>query len=100
MKASTLQNRLDKRYTGSKATKAYQMVSDMINQTNKTYAVRGAIIRPCYASGSGRFTSNQDHTSAVVNILNLLGIKYQSGNDAPKGGLTGNFIKILTKIEY
>lgn len=72
MKASTLQNRLDKRYTGSKATKAYQMVSDMINQTNKTYAVRGAIIRPllCFRvweiyQQSGSYLSSSKHSKPV-----------------------------------
>lgn len=100
MKATTLQNRLAKRYTGSKSAKAYQMVSDLINQTNKTYMVKDSVIRPCYTSGSGRFTSNQDHSLIVSSLLNLLGIKYETGNDAPKGGATGKYIKILTKIEY
>ena len=29
----------------------------------------------------------------------LLGINFESGNDSPRGGLTGNFFKILTKID-
>lgn len=112
MQATTLKNRLAKNYTASKATKAYHMVTDLINKTNKTYALpygwekveeaktKGLLIRPCYTSGSGRFASNQDHTLAITKLLDLLGVKYETGNDAPRGGLTGNYIKILTKIEY
>lgn len=112
MQATTLKNRLAKKYTGSKSTKAYQIVKDLLEKTNKTYALpygyekkeevntKGLIIHPCYSSGSGRFTTNQDHETAVLSILRTIGVKYDFGNDAPRGGLTGKYIKILTKIEY
>lgn len=103
MKATTLKNRLDKRYTGAKSSIAYKVLVDLIEDTNKTYRIQGInvpIIRPVYTSGTGRFTSNQDHTLAICKLLALLGIKYVSGNDSPRGGLTGNYIRILTKIEY
>lgn len=99
MKNLTLQNRLNKRFNGSKSSKAYQIVSDLISGTNKTYMVSGSIIRPCITSGRGRFTSNMDYTWDTESLLAALGIKFQSGNDSPRGGKTGNFIKILTKIE-
>ena len=100
MKATTLQNRLEKRYTGSKSSKAYQIVKDLINGTNKTYMVKCDLIRPCSTSGSGRFTSNMDYTRETRSLLMLLGIKFDSGNDSPRGGLTGNYFKIITKIDY
>ena len=100
MKATTLQNRLEKRYTGSKNSKAYQIVKDLIDGTNKTYMVYGNMIRPCSTSGRGRFTSNMDYTRETRSLLVLLGIKFEDGNDSPRGGLTGNFFKILTKIDY
>lgn len=100
MKATTLQTRLEKRFTGSKTSKAYQVVKDLISNTNKTYMLNEKRIRPVYVSGSKRFTSNQDHTKAIESILTLLGVKFESGNDASRGGLTGNFIDIKTKIEY
>ena len=60
MKATTLKNRLEKRYNGSKNSKAYQIVKDLINGTNKTYMVYGKVIRPCSTSGTGRFTINKE----------------------------------------
>ena len=98
MKATTLQKRLEKRYTGAKNCKAYQVAQDLINDTRNTYMIHGRRIRPVSTSGSGRFTSNLDYTSQIEGILELLGVKFTSGNDAARGGLTGNFIKIITKI--
>ena len=100
MKTITLQKRLENRYNGSKNSKAYQIVKDLINGTKTTYMVYGNVIRPCATSGRGRFTSNLDYTKDTENLLNLLGIKFESGNDSPRGGLTGNYFKILTKIDY
>lgn len=99
MKTETLQKRLDSRYTGNKTAKSYQIVKDLINGTRKTYMVDGYTIRPVNTSGSGRFTSNLDYTKDTENLLKLLGLKFKVGNDAPRGGLTGNFIEVLTKIE-
>ncbi len=99
MKAETLKNRLEKRYSGSKTAKAYTIIKDLIFGTNKTYMVNDYTIRPVHTSGTKRFTSNLDYTSDVKSLLTLLGVKYKSGNDAPRGGLTGNFIIVLTKIE-
>ena len=98
MKTKTLKNRLEKRYTGSKNTKAYQIVCDLVNGTNNTRMTNGLTIRPCSTSGSGRFTTNLDYTRDVQYLLTLLGVKFVAGNDAPKGGLTGNYI-ILKNLE-
>ena len=62
--------------------------------------LNGKRIRPVYVTDSKRFTSNQDHTKAIESILTLLGVKFESGNDASRGGLTGNFIDIKTKNPY
>lgn len=56
------------------------------------------LIRPCYVTGRGRFIHNADHTSEVCALLDRLGVKYEKGNDAPRGGLTGIYIRIITKI--
>lgn len=98
MKNTTLKNRLEKNYKGSKTSKAYQIISEILGSDKKTYMVFCSIIRPCYTSGSGRFTSNLDYTKDVIELLDLLKVKYEVGNDSPRGGLTGNFIKIITKI--
>ena len=99
MKATTLQKRLDNRYQGSKNTIAYKVVTDVINKTNNSCRIFWEnLIRPVRTSGSGRFTTTLDYTRDVENLLDLIGVKYISGNDAPRGGATGNFIKIITKI--
>ena len=64
-----------------------------------TYMLYENIIRPCYTSGSGRFTTNIDYTDDICHLLDLLKIKYVAGNDSSRGGKCGNFIKILTKID-
>lgn len=76
----------------NKGTKAYRLVMDALTMGNKT-------IRPCHTSGRGRFTSNLDYTSQVLDILRRANIKHSVGNDSPRGGLTGNYI-ILTHIEF
>jgi len=92
MKTQILKTRLEKRFTGAKNSAGYQIVKSILESKNAD------MIRPCYTSGRGRFTTNMDHTQAVENILTLIGVKYESGNDSPRGGKTGNYIKILTKI--
>jgi hypothetical protein len=52
------------------------------------------LIRPCYTTGSGRWTKNSDHADLVRHILSTaLGLTYDHGNDAPRGGGTGQWIK-------
>ncbi len=92
MKTTTLKNRLEKRYNGARNSKAYQIVNSMIEANCK-------IIRTCHTSGSGRYTTNLDYTEEVKRILMLIGVKFESGNDSPRGGKPGNFIKIITKIQ-
>ena len=47
-----------------------------------------------YYTGSGRFTSaaSSDHT--IVSILRAQGYKFTRGNDAPRGGALGDYVKI------
>ena len=75
----------------SKTSIVYRFAQDIISGAKS--------IRPCYTSGSGRFTSNQDHTESLKMLLNKLGIEYTLTNDSPRGGLTGNLITITTKIK-
>jgi hypothetical protein len=56
-----------------------------------------AKVRTCHTSGSGRFTSNIDSHAATVDALNKLGLKFTQGNDAPKGGKTGQWISLNDK---
>lgn len=95
---TTLQKKLAK-LSVNKTSVAYNIVADLVKIEGKnSYKVYGNIIRPVYTSGSGRFCSNQDHTNATANLLLSLGIEFKIGNDSPRGGLTGTFIEVLTKI--
>ena len=59
----------------------------------------GGLIRPVWTSGRGRFCKNMNYTADICAVLDALRVKYETGNDAPRGGLTGCYIKIVTKIE-
>lgn len=92
MKTTTKTTMLKKieKLNPNKTSKAYEYVMSAINGSK--------IIRPCYTNGSGRFITLQDHTLSCKVILNQLGLIYEVGNDAPRGGKTGTFITIKTKI--
>jgi len=80
-----------KKLTSPKGTIAYNLVESVTN--GETF------LRPCYVSGSGRYTSNQDHTDSTKKLLDLLGVEYKFGNNAARGSATGNYISISTKIK-
>ena len=52
-----------------------------------------------YYSGSGRYTSSQSAMSTVTAILDAQGYKYTTGNDAPKGGIMGEYVKV-SKVAF
>lgn len=115
MKTSTLKKRIEKLTDSkkfgtlaiSKSSKVYQILKDIAEGTNKSYCLpygwdgnlKNVKIRPCYASGKGKYTSNQDHSLWLEGSLRRLGLKIETGNDAPRGGATGKYIIIKTKIE-
>ena len=111
MKSTKLNNRLLKLQGISKSSKAYQVVKDLPGmytmksnwgkeQPFSSYIVfKNNLIRPVYTSGSGSHTSYQDHTIAITSLLDKLKVRYVVGNDAPRGGQCGAYIKIITKIE-
>lgn len=100
MKKETLNKRLLKLESVSKSSKAYQVIKELTGEYKiKSYMLSGNIIRPCYTQGSGRHTSVADHTMPICMLLEKLKIKYITGNDAPRGGQCGKYIKILTKLD-
>jgi hypothetical protein len=85
MNTTTFDNRI--KVAGiNKATVAYKLALQLC-QTD-------TFVRPCYTSGTGRFTSNQDHTSATINILKNVGVECVLTNDAARGSATGNVIRL------
>lgn len=90
MKASTITKRLAALVAAKKVQKncsAYRLILQAC-ETGR------AVIRPCWTSGAGRFCSNLDYTATVCRLLDALRVQYVRGNDAPRGGLPGNFIQI------
>ena len=91
--------------TMSKKTALIKLESSKVSKSSMAYkltlaAINGqSIIRPCYTSGSGRFTKNMDYTYTTSCLLTEIGIEFEEGNDAPRGGATGRFFKITTKIK-
>lgn len=88
MKKETIAKRLEKAKV-NKTTSAYQLLTCWLSNPLHT------VIRPCWTSGRGRFTTNLDYTQDLCNLLELLRVRYELGNDAPRGGKTGNYIRII-----
>jgi len=70
----------------SKNFKNMLMCAKFDDSTNKIYA--------CEWRGSGRFINCIDRRKSIKAVLEAQGYKYEEGNDAPKGGLEGNYIKV------
>ncbi len=81
---------------------------DMANETpfnkRETEAIENLFergtVKPNYYSGTGRFsTKSADHAAFLVSALKKHGMKegrhFITGNDAPRGGHAGEFVKIL-----
>ena len=70
------------------------IVSNMIKNLNT-----GDKLRPVYSTGgSWRFSSLKDYRVELEKTLRALGISFETGNDATRGGRTGYYVQITTKI--
>ena len=88
MKKETIKKRLEK-INVSKTSSSYKLLTEWLNASDNY------VIRPCWTSGRGRFCTNLDYTEQLKHLLTSLNVRYESGNDAPRGGKCGNFIKIM-----
>jgi len=88
MKKETIKRRL-KKANVNKCSASYKLLVNWLNAEGNN------VIRPCWTSGRGRFTTNLDYTQQLANLLTSLKVRYTVGNDAPRGGKSGNYIKIL-----
>jgi hypothetical protein len=89
---TTLESKISERLTtksGSIKAK-YREGVDLIHNPK-------SICRPCSWSRSKGYCNLRDMSYNVMDALDLLGIDYETGNDAPKGGKSGDFIKLTTK---
>ena len=97
MKQKTIYARLErlaKEKQVNKSSAAYKLIIEWLDDCDND-----KVIRPCWTSGRGRFCKNLDYTNNVKCLLDSLGIRYVYDNDAPRGGLYGNFIEITTKFD-
>ena len=96
-----------KTITKASAEKKLQKLVDqkMINKSSIVYEWMQKLIngqkqfRPVYSQGSSwNHSSLFDRRVEFTSILNRMGIEYEQGNDAPRGGKTGAFVNITTKV--
>lgn len=93
-KRTALNKRIEKLTASKKLMKSslvYGWVSNLQNNE---------ILRPVYSQGSTwKHSSLVDKSYELTNILKSLKIKFSTGNDAPRGGRTGYYVEIITKIK-
>lgn len=80
------------RYVPAKSSVTYQRVKEAME--NKQQSVRTG-----YTRGTGRYSQAVDITNDVCRLLDVCDIAYECGNDAPRGGVNGKYVKIITKIK-
>ena len=92
-KSTSLAKRIEKLVANKELSKnslVYGWVSNL--STNE-------LLRPVFTQGSTwKHSSLIDKTNELTKVLRLLSIDFIIGNDAPRGGKTGAFVKITTKI--
>lgn len=98
MKKETLKKRLETLKKEKHVSPGSTAFRTMMAISNGERDPKGKI-RTCHTNGSGRYTHNYDMTPDFRRLLDALKIKYVEGNDAARGGLTGNYIRITTKID-
>lgn len=81
--------------------KVRDLVLTQIGKVNRNFEnawinsrIEGNKIYHTYVNGSGRWSSNQSSRIYFIQILEAFGYKYSEGNDAPRGGATGDYIKV------
>lgn len=52
-----------------------------------------------YYSGSNRYTTAHSAIHTVKSLLSAQGYKFTMGNDAPNGGITGEYLKV-SKVAF
>jgi hypothetical protein len=78
-------------------TKAGKLNKSVLNMLqNCTLDPLTRKIRTGYYSGSGRFTSAHSAQGVVTELLKAQGYVFKIGNDAKRGGITGQYIKVST----
>ncbi len=56
--------------------------------------LRRGFVHTGYYQGSGRHSKAVDLTFTISAYLDKMGIAHETGNDAPRGGVSGNYVKV------
>lgn len=63
-----------------------ECINDLIN---------GRVARPVKRHSRGRFTHNYSVNGELQRVLTQVGLKFVVGNDAPRSGYIGTYIKLV-----
>lgn len=92
-KSTTLAKRIEKLVAAKELNKnslVYGWVSALTSNE---------VLRPVFSQGSTwKYSSLVDKSNELITVLRKLGVEFVTGNDAARGGKTGYFVKITTKI--
>ena len=78
----------------NKNRKAVQMLLGWLERCDNK-----ELLRPCYSRGSGKFSHVADHRAELAQLCVLLGLRVETGNDAPRGGKCGVWLRIVTRFD-
>jgi hypothetical protein len=84
------------RFAPKLTTNAGVLTKNTANAINSSH-FNGNKIYAKYYTGSGNHINLVDMSFYIIGILNALKLKYSTGNDAPRGGKNGDFIKVSSK---
>lgn len=92
MKATTLNARIVKSLTTKTGSvkSIYSEVIYLLQNPERT-------LRPVSWSRSGGHMNLRDNSFNLTHGLNLIGIDFETGNDAPRGGREGYFVRLTKK---
>ena len=93
MKVETILRRLEASKTNKRSSVYNLVVSFCEDYKNGKYKV----IHTCKGNGYrfGRYHGLTDKTTELTSLLNKLRVSYEKGNDAPRGGRLGTYVKII-----
>tara|TARA_R100001591_G_scaffold75757_1_gene83607 strand:- start:148 stop:477 length:330 start_codon:yes stop_codon:yes gene_type:complete len=74
---------------GTLNSHTYNAISVCTFRDNKIYHT--------FSEGRGRYAKYNSYAYYIEGLLQKLGYKYTEGNDAPRGGKTGDYIKVSSK---
>lgn len=92
MKKETLQKRIEKNLYTKKGTLAAKYCGVIYMITSKN-----PIVYPCRWHRNGGRYQLEDKSRNYIDGLELLGISYETGNDSPRGGKEGYYIRLTAK---